>query len=81
MSRPHHVPIGDAVHGGRMFGSMPTLALGGPDDEGVEGRWIPTIAVDQYAATLAAWFGADATTQASVLRNLASFTPGTLAFV
>lgn len=64
-----------------MFGSMLTVALGAPDDEGVEGRWIPTIAVDQYAATLAAWFGADATTLASELPNLASFTPGTLAFV
>jgi uncharacterized protein (DUF1501 family) len=77
----HHLVIGDAVHGGRMFGSMPTLALGGPDDEGEEGRWIPTIAVDQYAATLAAWFGADASTLASVLPNLASFTPATLGFV
>ena len=77
----HHLVIGDAVHGGRMFGSMPTLALGGPDDEGEEGRWIPTIAVDQYAATMAAWFGADASTLASVLPNLASFTPGTLGFV
>jgi hypothetical protein len=64
-----------------MFGSMPTLALGGPDDAGPEGRWIPSIAVDQYAATLAAWFGADATNLASVLRNLAAFTPGNLSFV
>jgi uncharacterized protein (DUF1501 family) len=77
----HHLVIGDAVHGGQMFGTMPTLALGGPDDEGTEGRWIPTIAVDQYAATLAAWFGADAATLASVLPNLASFSPATLAFV
>jgi uncharacterized protein (DUF1501 family) len=60
---------------------MPTLALGGPDDEGEEGRWIPTIAVDQYAATLASWFGADAATLAAVLPNLASFSPGTLGFV
>jgi uncharacterized protein (DUF1501 family) len=77
----HHLVIGDAVHGGQIFGSMPTLALGGPDDEGSEGRWIPTIAVDQYAATLAAWFGADATTLAAVLPNLASFSPATLGFV
>jgi uncharacterized protein (DUF1501 family) len=77
----HHLVIGDAVHGGQIFGSMPTLALGGPDDEGTEGRWIPTIAVDQYAATLAAWFGADATTLAAVLPNLASFSPATLGFV
>lgn len=77
----HHMVIGDAVHGSQMFGTMPTLALGGPDDEGEEGRWIPTIAVDQYAATLAAWFGADATSLAAVLPNLASFSPSTLAFV
>jgi uncharacterized protein (DUF1501 family) len=77
----HHLVIGDAVHGGQIFGTMPTLALGGPDDEGSEGRWIPTIAVDQYAATLAAWFGADAMTLAAVLPNMASFSPNTLAFV
>ncbi len=79
----HHLVVGDAVQGGQLYGSMPTLALalGGPDDAGEEGRWIPTIAVDQYAATMASWFGADATTLASVLPNLKSFSPGTLGFV
>jgi len=77
----HHLVIGDAVHGGQLYGSMPTLAIAGPDDAGDEGRWIPTIAVDQYAATLASWFGADATTLAAVLPNLASFSPATLGFV
>jgi uncharacterized protein (DUF1501 family) len=77
----HHLVIGDAVQGGQLYGTMPTLAISGPDDAGDEGRWIPTIAVDQYAATLASWFGADATTLASVLPNLASFSPGTLGFV
>jgi uncharacterized protein (DUF1501 family) len=77
----HHLVIGDAVVGGQIYGSVPTLALGGPDDAGSEGRWIPTIAVDQYAATLAAWFGADAAALAAVLPNLASFSPRTLAFV
>ncbi|MFI4869267.1 MAG: hypothetical protein ACHQDD_07945 [Steroidobacterales bacterium] len=60
---------------------MPTLALGGTDDADEEGRWIPTIAVDQYAATLATWFDADATTLATVLPNPAAFSPSTLAFV
>jgi len=77
----HHLVIGDAVHGAKIYGTMPTLALGGADDAGSEGRWIPTIAVDQYAATLAAWFGADAKALATVLPNLASFSPSTLAFV
>jgi uncharacterized protein (DUF1501 family) len=77
----HHLVVGGAVHGGQIYGAMPTLALGGPDDEGAEGRWIPTIAVDQYAATLAAWFGADAAALASVLPNLAAFSPSTLGFI
>jgi uncharacterized protein (DUF1501 family) len=77
----HHLVIGAAVHGGQLYGTMPTLALGGPDDEGGQGRWIPTIAVDQYAATLASWFGADAAALKSVLPNLSAFTPGTLGFI
>jgi uncharacterized protein (DUF1501 family) len=77
----HHLVIGGAVHGGQVYGTLPTLALGGPDDEGGQGRWIPTIAVDQYAATLASWFGADATALKSVLPNLAAFAPSTLGFI
>ena len=70
----HHMVIGGAVHGGQIYGTVPTLSIGGPDDAG-QGRWIPTIAVDQYAATLASWFGVNATQLAAVLPNLAAFTP------
>jgi hypothetical protein len=52
--------------------------LGGPDDVGVEewelqGRWIPGASVDQYAATLLRWFGAEEGQLDSVLPNLANF--------
>ena len=77
----HHLVIGGAVKGGQLYGTMPTLELGGPDDAGDEGRFIPTIAVDQYAATLAAWMGADAAALAAVLPNLPAFTPGRLGFL
>jgi uncharacterized protein (DUF1501 family) len=60
---------------------MPTLALSGPDDEGGQGRWIPTVAVDQYAATLATWFGADASALQTILPNLAAFSPSGLGFI
>jgi uncharacterized protein (DUF1501 family) len=73
--------IGGAAHGGQIYGTMPTLALGGPSDEGTLGRWLPTYAVDQYAATLAAWFGADSSALAAVLPNLAAFTPNNLGFI
>jgi len=77
----HHLVAGGAVKGGVIYGSVPTLALGGPDDEGAQGRWIPTIAVDQYAATLSSWFGASASALSSVLPNLAAFSPSTIGFI
>jgi uncharacterized protein (DUF1501 family) len=77
----HPLVIGDAVMGGSIYGTMPTLQLSGPDDASDLGRWIPTIAVDQFAATLATWFGADATALAAVLPNLSAFSPSTLGFI
>jgi uncharacterized protein (DUF1501 family) len=77
----HPLVIGGAVKGGQIFGTMPTLALSGPDDASDLGRWIPTIAVDQFAATLASWLGADATALAAVLPNLSAFSPANLGFI
>jgi uncharacterized protein (DUF1501 family) len=77
----HPMVIGDAVKGGSIYGTMPTLQLSGPDDASDLGRWIPTIAVDQFAATLATWFGADSTALAAVLPNLSAFSPSTLGFI
>jgi uncharacterized protein (DUF1501 family) len=77
----HPLVIGGAVKGGQIYGTMPTLALSGPDDASDLGRWIPTIAVDQFAATLASWFGADATALATVLPNLSAFSPVNLGFI
>jgi uncharacterized protein (DUF1501 family) len=77
----HPLVIGGAVKGGQIYGTMPTLTLSGPDDASDLGRWIPTIAVDQFAATLATWFGADATALAAVLPNLSAFSPVNLGFI
>ncbi len=77
----HHFIIGGAVKGQRLYGSMPSLVLAGPDDAGAEGRWIPTTSVDQYAATLAAWFGVSPSGLASVIPNLAQFPTTNLGFV
>jgi uncharacterized protein (DUF1501 family) len=48
--------LGDAVRGRDLYGIYPALAIDGPDDVG-GGRMIPTTSADQYAATLARWFG------------------------
>lgn len=55
----HHFVVGGAVRGGRFYGAMPSLAQSGNPDDAGYGQIIPTTGVDQYAATLARWFGVD----------------------
>ena len=73
-----HLVLGGAVKGGQTYGTYPELVLGGASDVGQEswelqGRWIPTTAVDQYAATLLGWFGASEPQLDAVLPNLKNF--------
>ncbi len=76
----HHFVVGGAVAGRRVYGSWPTVAIGGPEDAG-QGRLIPTTSVDEYAATLARWFGADATGLATIAPNLSRFANPNLGFL
>jgi uncharacterized protein (DUF1501 family) len=73
----HHLVMGGAVRGGEMYGKFPTLELAGPDDAGAAGRWIPTTSIDQYGASLAAWFGVQQQNLVTVFPNLANFAPFT----
>lgn len=74
----HHLIMGGAVKGGDFYGTFPTLAVNGPDDGAGQGRWVPTTSVDQYAATLAAWFGVAPADLPSIFPNLANFPTQTL---
>jgi len=73
----HHLVIGGAVNGGRFFGRFPSLATStsNPDDAGW-GQIIPTTSVDQYAWTLARWYGLpdDAGGRGLVFPNVTRFT-------
>jgi uncharacterized protein (DUF1501 family) len=73
--------MGGAVQGGDIYGKLPTFTPGGPDDSGSNGRWIPTTAIDQYGATLASWFGVQATDLPGIFPNLPNFTTQKLGFL
>lgn len=78
----HGFIMGGAVQGGRVYGSYPTLALNGPDDDGGNrGRWIPTTSIDQYGATLARWYGLDPNLLTTVFPNLSRFSTQNLGFL
>lgn len=77
----HQFILGGAVKGGDCYGKFPVVELDGPDDAGGEGRWIPTTSVDQYAATLAKWFGVSATDIPLVVPNISRFASRDLGFM
>ncbi len=74
----HHFMVGGAVKGGAFYGSAPPVSVGStsaPDDQWHvgQGRLLPSTSVDQYAATLATWFGVTASEMPGILPNLKNF--------
>ena len=76
----HQLVMGGAVRGQSIVGDMPVIAIDGPSDSG-HGRIIPTLAVDQYCATLARWFGLSNNNLDEVFPNLREFSQRDLGFL
>ena len=78
----HHFVHGGAVRGGDLYGRFPTY--GSDDGHGDftsadqvgNGALLPAVSVDQYAATLARWFGVSDAQLQDILPNLANFDAG-----
>ena len=75
-----HFVLGGAVKGKAFYGAAPVIANNGPDDVG-QGRLLPTMAVDQFAATLANWFGVSSTDAVSVLPNIGNYSVRDVGFM
>jgi uncharacterized protein (DUF1501 family) len=68
----HHFVVGGAVQGQDMYGQYPVIGVNQANDVGA-GRLIPTTAVDQYAGTLARWFGLSDGQVRQVFPNFGNF--------
>jgi len=60
---------------------VPTLVNGGPDDADVRGRFIPTVGVEQFAATLSRWYGLAEADIPIAFPNINSFPTSNLGFM
>ena len=79
----HHFVIGTgavnggSLQGGRIWGQFPSLVLGGDDDANSRGTLLPTTSVDQYAATMAEWFGVSPDDALTIFPYVKNFLPVT----
>jgi uncharacterized protein (DUF1501 family) len=88
----YHFVVGGGVTGSDFYGvntsngtPFPTLVFNGPDDadsgSNARGRWIPTASVEQYAATLARWYGLPEASMTAVFPKLGNFPTSNLGFM
>jgi uncharacterized protein (DUF1501 family) len=76
----HHFIVGGAVRGGRFYGSQPGWDIEGPGYVD-HGRLLPSTSVEEFGATLGAWFGADAGALNDVFPHLRNFSTPDLGFM
>ncbi|NNC38984.1 MAG: DUF1501 domain-containing protein, partial [Hyphomonadaceae bacterium] len=76
----HHFVVGGGVNGNTIYGDIPPYDVGHEFDAG-NGRLIPQVSVEQYAATLGKWFGLSDAELLSALPALANFSTTDLGFL
>ncbi|MGH9873237.1 MAG: DUF1501 domain-containing protein [Pyrinomonadaceae bacterium] len=81
----HQMILGGAVQGHTLYGTYPNITPGGPDDTdggtSPRGRWIPTTSIEQYAATLASWYGLSSADLTAVFPLIGHFSSSNLGFL
>lgn len=76
----HHFILGGSVAGGRYYGQAPHVSLTSDDQVG-RGRLLPSTSVDEYATTLALWFGVPPSSLSYVAPNISRFANQNLGFM
>lgn len=76
----HHFIVGGSVLGQRYYGTFPIMGLNNNDEVG-SGRLLPTTSVDQFAATIARWFGVGDSNLELVVPNIRNFSNTNVGFL
>lgn len=77
----HHFVAGGAVKGGQIYGDLPDLETESEVYTPDRGRLIPSVAIEQYAASIGRWFGLGGTEMRGAMPSLANFDVQNLGFL
>lgn len=75
----HHFMVGGAVRGKAFYGKAPPVSVGNSAVDANDqwhvgqGRLLPSTSVDQYAGTMATWFGVQGAEMNGILPNITNF--------
>jgi len=72
----NHLVLGGALANGKVHGRYPDVTLGGPEDASNDGRWIPSIATEEYIGAIAQWYGVSAADLPYVFPNWSTWNGG-----
>ena len=71
----NHLVLGGAVRNRMIHGAYPDVTLGGSQDiDATVGRWIPTLATEEYLGAIASWYGVATADLPYVFPNWGTFT-------
>lgn len=72
----NHLVVGGALADGKVHGRYPDMTFGGPEDSSNDGRWIPSIAVEEYVGAIAQWYGVSRADMPYVFPNWSTWNGG-----
>jgi uncharacterized protein (DUF1501 family) len=75
----HLMVLGGSVAGQHTYGNLPLIQLDGPNDIG--NALLPSLSTEQYAATLARWFGVSPADMSLIFPHLNNFGVQDLGFM
>ncbi len=72
----NHLVLGGALANGKVHGRYPDMTFGGPEDTSNDGRWIPSIATEEYVGAIAQWYGVSPADLPYIFPNWANWNGG-----
>jgi uncharacterized protein (DUF1501 family) len=72
----NHIVLGGGLGASRIQGAYPDQTLGGPADAIGDGRWIPSIAIEEYLSAIVNWYGVAASDLPYIFPNWSAWNGG-----